>query len=100
MCLTVLESNKPILTEVRVADLVDLYRPGSRDWGWMEECLDLFSRDKAKTFRILERVLNEGIGFADDIQPILLGNDGRIWDGHHRICIAIELGIERVMVEM
>lgn len=32
-------------------------------------------------------------------EPIQLGNDGRVWDGHHRIYIANQLGIKRVPVE-
>ena len=32
-------------------------------------------------------------------RPILLGDDGRVWDGHHRICIALELRISTVNVE-
>lgn len=33
-------------------------------------------------------------------EPVLLGNDGRVWDGHHRIVVAMRLGIESVPVEV
>lgn len=53
-----------------------------------------------RTREILQRVDAEGIGFIDYVSPVLLGNDGRVWDGHHRICIAIERGIPSLMCEM
>ena len=31
-------------------------------------------------------------------RPILLGDDGRVWDGHHRILIATDVGMEGVPV--
>jgi ParB-like chromosome segregation protein Spo0J len=31
-------------------------------------------------------------------EPILLGDDGRVWDGHHRICAAIELNLTELPV--
>jgi hypothetical protein len=30
--------------------------------------------------------------------PISLGNDGRVWDGHHRIVAAMQRGITKVLV--
>lgn len=30
---------------------------------------------------------------------ILLGNDGRVWDGHHRLIAARRLGIESIFCE-
>lgn len=32
--------------------------------------------------------------------PVLIGNDGRLWDGHHRLRIAVRLGIPFVPVEV
>jgi hypothetical protein len=29
-------------------------------------------------------------------EPILLGDDGRVWDGHHRLYAAMVLGLEEV----
>lgn len=31
--------------------------------------------------------------------PILLGTDGRVWDGHHRLCVADMLGLDAVPCE-
>jgi ParB-like chromosome segregation protein Spo0J len=32
-------------------------------------------------------------------EPLLLGDDGRVWDGHHRLFVARCLGIETLLVE-
>lgn len=31
-------------------------------------------------------------------EPIVIGPDGRVWDGHHRLCIADELGMTTIPV--
>lgn len=71
--------------------IMQLYRPGSYDepWSWDDEMNDLISR-------------NELDGLTTDIQengirePVILGDDGRVWEGHHRICIAHRLGMTDV----
>ena len=30
--------------------------------------------------------------------PVILGDDGRVWDGHHRICLAIKHGVSTLNV--
>lgn len=81
-------------------DIIARWRPGSQgdDWSWAHEWACMMV--DPKTSAIWEMVEREGIGFADAFHPILLGNDGRVWDGHHRICIALQRGIESVMVEV
>jgi len=86
------------LTLIKTRELVQNWRPGSYDWTWADECADLSQQHR--TAVILSRILKEGIGFADNVEPILLGDDGRVWDGHHRICLALSLGIEELYVEV
>lgn len=77
-----------ILTEVRC---------GSADWSWDEEWADL-DRRHAETGYLdtLEAQIRErGI-----TMPVLIGSDGRLWDGHHRLRIAVRAGIEYVPVEI
>lgn len=31
--------------------------------------------------------------------PILIGSDGRVWDGHHRLAVAHKLGLSNVPIE-
>lgn len=77
---------------VRLDHLLGTYRVGSGDWPWCEEYDNLI--DQPDTQKLLARIRTEGIR-----EPVLLGTDGRIWDGHHRIVIAMHLGLDSVPVE-
>ena len=90
-------SDAPVLTAMPLAQVVAFWRPGSHDWTWAEEYADVMTHERMPAIR--QRVMEDGIGFQDHVAPILLGSDGRVWDGHHRICIALELRISTVNVE-
>lgn len=77
------------LRPVPVTQILAFWKPGSQgpEWTWADEYNDLIPR----IAHIEHRYLTEGPDFADD-EPVLLGNDGRVWDGHHRICLAIKHG--------
>lgn len=83
-----------------LAQIVAFWRPGSHEWGWADEYADLMGRDREVTDRITARLDTEGWDFIDHIAPILLGSDGRVWDGHHRICIALKRGVPSLMCEV
>lgn len=89
----------PVLKEMPLATVLTFWRPGSFDWTWADEYVDLMERDSAVTDAVRARVEAEGLGFIDHMAPVLLGSDGRVWDGHHRICIAIEKAAHTLMVE-
>lgn len=88
----------PVLVSKSLAQIITFWVPGSREWTWAEEYADIMSRPETKA--ICKRVDSEGIEFMDHLAPVLLGSDGRVWDGHHRICIAIQRGIPSLMVEV
>lgn len=100
------------LISMTLADLTSRWRPGNHDtadtpdganhaWTWKDEAHDLFTRTAEYQGGVVDRVHRDGVGFLDDAGgPILLGNDGRVWDGHHRIVAAIALGIETVQVDV
>lgn len=90
------------LVEMSISDIMEKWRPGSHgdDWTWTDEYFDLWCNDGPRTYDIIEQAKEHGIGFADWKAPIQLGNDGRVWNGHHRILVAKYLGIERVMVDI
>lgn len=92
-----MKGEPPTLVKMPLASIVAFWRPGSFDWTWKEEFEDLVH--DPVTDRVRERVALEGIGFMDHIAPVLLGNDGRVWDGHHRICIALEQELQHLFVE-
>lgn len=87
----------PDLAQMPVSQIVAFWRPGSHDWPWADEYADLIDTDV--TAAVEQRVLTEGFGFADDFAPVLLGSDGRVWDGHHRIILAIKHAEPYLMAE-
>jgi hypothetical protein len=70
---------------------------GSDDWPWEEEWVDLDRRHKETGYlaKLEQQIRENGI-----TMPVLIGSDGRLWDGHHRLRIASRLGIEYVPVEI
>lgn len=91
-------SNEPDLVRMSLDEILTSWRPGSHEWTWGTEYADLI--DDPVTTAVRKRVDAEGIGFMDHLAPILLGSDGRVWDGHHRIVIAIQRGISHLSVEV
>lgn len=79
---------KRVLAEVRC---------GSEDWTWEEEWADLDRRhaDTGYLTKLEEVIRENGI-----TMPVLVGSDGRLWDGHHRLRLAVRLGIGYVPVEV
>ncbi|MGW5477657.1 hypothetical protein [Streptomyces sp. NPDC004008] len=77
-----------VLTEVRC---------GSEDWTWDEEWADLDRRHAETGYlaKLEQQIRENGI-----TMPVLIGSDGRLWDGHHRLRIAVRLGIGYVPVEI
>lgn len=88
------------LTRMDLSDILEQYRPGSRDWTWDDERQDLVTRDYEVTEAMRQTILQKGFGFADNSEPILLGNDGRVWDGHHRLILAMIYSPQYLMVEL
>lgn len=80
---------------MNVRELLAEYRDGD-EHGWETEFRNLMLNPvHASRLRdIAESAATEGIR-----EPILLGNDGRVWEGHHRLCVAYVGGIESVPVE-
>ena len=78
------------------AQVLCFWRPGSQDWTWKDEYHDLINRPETKA--IEKRCLKEGWHYANKTHPITLGNDGRVWDGHHRIVLAIKHGVPSLTV--
>lgn len=77
---------------MRLSALLRDYRDGD-EHGWAAEFDFLASEHAAKLDLLSTSVQEVGIQV-----PILLGNDGRVWDGHHRLAVASRLGIATVPV--
>lgn len=69
-------------------------RVGSADHTWQTELRDMWGPNHRKTtLALMDDILANGI-----TTPIHIGDDGRLWDGHHRIAVAIALGIDSIPV--
>jgi len=74
-------------------ELLARWRPGSYEppWTWDDEDEDIWTHPH--TPALAAHIATEGMQ-----EPVLLGSDGRVWDGHHRICIARRLGLDVVPI--
>ena len=90
---------------MHLSTVMSLWTPGD-EWSWEEEEKDLHSHECVCTpdcpipghyQKKLEEYIDK-IGYIP--YPVCLGNDGRVWDGHHRIVAAKRLGIGIIPVEM
>jgi hypothetical protein len=75
-----------------VADIFLYYRDGD-ERGWDAEMDYLRAEHAVELYALVPSIQRKGV-----LEPILLGNDGRVWDGHHRLCVALDLGITHVPV--
>ncbi|MEX5634961.1 hypothetical protein [Parafrankia sp. FMc2] len=68
------------------------WRPGSHNppRTWVNEIVDLALRDRERLNWVSEDYMQV---------PILVGSDGRVWDGHHRIVVAARTG-QRLRVHL
>lgn len=79
----------PVMSLVQ---LITNYRDGD-EHGWAREINYLWAEHTAKMDMLTTSIQETGIQ-----TPIVLGSDGRVWDGHHRIAAAIKLGFTEVPV--
>ena len=60
---------------------------------WADEFKVLWSNDSRGMLALMNSVLKEGIR-----EPVVIGADGRLWDGHHRLAVAIALQLGPIEV--
>lgn len=78
---------------ITLTSLIRDYQDGNQV-GWGIEFEWLRQNHASEILKLLHLVKRDGIK-----TPILLGKDGRVWDGHHRIYVATLLGIRDIPVE-
>lgn len=66
-------------------ELTAKWAVGSGPWDWKHEAWSVL-QNVGRTLAMWDSIAEDGIR-----EPVLLGDDGRVWDGHHRIVIAGEL---------
>lgn len=78
---------------MKLYDILDQYNPG--DGGtWFIEFEWIWHNHRGHVEELVEDIYTHGIE-----SPVLLGHDGRVWDGHHRLLAAGRLGIKAIPVE-
>lgn len=87
-------------TNMEVSQIITFWKPGSKDenWTWADEYAELIPQPR--TAQLAAKQNFPGHNAEMDPYPILLGSDGRVWDGHHRICIAIFSGTHTLPVRI
>jgi hypothetical protein len=77
-------------TRIRLDTLIGRYAPGSHDeaWTWSDEFHDLWDREPHPMRALTADLLAHG-----QTRPVTLGDDGRLWDGHHRTVALLTLAI-------
>ena len=62
--------------------------------GWDAEFDRLWSEQQGQMDMLTTSIQETGIRL-----PILIGSDGRVWDGHHRLAAAHRLGMAEVPIQ-
>lgn len=78
---------------MKLAELLATVKPGSRDWSWQQEAINIIHYDA-----IHMALLIESIQVYGQQRPVVIGSDGRLWDGHHRVVAHILLMREDIDV--
>lgn len=80
---------------IALTEFLATIKPGSRgdDWTWDDESLDLWRHDQATMRRLTDDIAANG-----QQTPVTVGDDGRVWDGHHRVAALDALGEQWVLV--
>lgn len=73
--------------------ILENFTPGEEANAWSDEFVWIIENDYTHTARLAREVKRVGMNL-----PILLGNDGRVWNGHHRLLVALILGMTEVPV--
>lgn len=74
--------------QMHLSDLLAEYEDGN-DIGWPAEFAWLWTEHAEQMVTLVQDIAAHGIR-----EPVLLGPDGSIWDGHHRIAAAVALGLD------
>lgn len=77
---------------VPLQSFIEVIRDGD-EHGWLTESIWLWQNQSDRMWHLSESIRRAGIQ-----EPILVGNDGRVWDGHHRVCVAMYLKLTHIPV--
>lgn len=84
--------SSPVVVSMPLDAVLMGWRDGDEK-GWHEEFCWIEANHLPRLDMLMTSIQETGIR-----EPILLGDDGRVWDGHHRLCAASKLDLEKVPV--
>lgn len=95
-----LAAQYPEISEVeiwRIEKFLVSVEPGDQDWSWSWKSQFAWIRQyhNDRLIALLEDIQKNGLK-----KPLLIGPDGRLWDGHHRILCLYLLMYDYVPVEL
>lgn len=75
-------------------EILERWSPGSGEWDWPTEWANITPhKNGTLVARLIRSIAAKGVK-----KPLQLGDDGRVWDGHHRLLLARLLGIKDMPV--
>ncbi|MFF1946928.1 hypothetical protein ACFVWF_32845 [Rhodococcus qingshengii] len=74
------------------SNIIGEVRPGD-EHSWSDEFKFLWTNDQRGMLELVDSIAKEGIREA-----VVIGADGRLWDGHHRLAVAIALQLGPIEV--
>lgn len=82
---------------ILIADLISKVSPGSQgdEWTWSQEARWCWDNEFDVMVKLVSSLLDEG-----QREPVMVGDDGRLWDGHHRLVGLIAIGETYVDAEV
>jgi hypothetical protein len=94
--------------------VLDNWRPGSFDRTWEEEFAALGSPERAGEFirtrnygprdglalRVIRALITDPGNLRRMMPPVVLGWDGRVWAGHHRLWLAHAVPLDDVLCDV
>lgn len=83
--------------DVPLAEFLAWTEPGDRDWSWNSQFRYLQDPDNGHTDRLRE--IFWSLTYDGQREPVQVGPDSRLWDGHHRVWALVALSAPTIRVE-
>lgn len=83
------------VSDVPLATFLAWTEPGDDDWSWRSQFKWLEKNHLQELMELRQNLAMRGQKF-----PIYVGEDGRLWNGHHRVWCAVDLGWPSIKVDV
>jgi hypothetical protein len=83
--------------DVPLAEFLAWTEPGDRDWSWNSQFRYLQDPDNGHTDRLRE--IFWSLTYDGQKEPVQVGPDSRLWDGHHRVWALVASGARTIRVD-